>query len=154
MDATIQKPELVLSFDDVRQLVQTLGDQLRGVQFDFMLGISRGGVFPAGLLAKRLDCYDLRVISVQHYDKQNHRLPHPILIQAPPEEVLIGKRVLIVDEVWDSGHSIALVKKYVARANGTPIVATLHYKPSRSEVQEKPDYYAALADSWIRYPWE
>jgi hypoxanthine phosphoribosyltransferase len=63
-----------------------------------------------------------------------------------------GLKVLVVDDVSDSGHSLMAVKKYTEDKGAAIVkVATLHHKPWS---EFKPDYYADMVDKWILYPWE
>jgi hypoxanthine phosphoribosyltransferase len=62
--------------------------------------------------------------------------------------------VLVVDEVWDSGTTIAAVIERVRQAGGTPFTAVLHYKPERSVVPIRPDVHAVETDRWVVYPFK
>jgi hypothetical protein len=62
------------------------------------------------------------------------------------------KKVLIVDDVADSGNSLKVVKEHVLQQGAeTAKVATLYYKPW-SVV--KPDYYEKETSKWIVFPWD
>ena len=65
-----------------------------------------------------------------------------------------GKRVLIVDEVWDSGTTIQAVTERVRQAGGDPVTAVLHYKPGQSLVDGAPDVHAVETDAWVVYPFK
>ena len=56
------------------------------------------------------------------------------------------KKVLVVDEVWDSGTTIAAVTDRVRQAGGIPTTAVLHYKPTHSVVEGEPDVFAVQTD--------
>ncbi|MDI6740423.1 MAG: phosphoribosyltransferase family protein [Candidatus Edwardsbacteria bacterium] len=146
--------EIKISWFDVEELIDRLVEQLRGQRFDYVIGVSRGGLIPTGLLAKRLRYFNVLVASIQGYDENDRKLPHPILLEFPPEPILHGKDVLIIDDVWDTGDTIALVRKIVERAGGQAKTATLHWKPKRSQHGGPPDFYAAETEEWIVYPWE
>jgi len=66
-------------------------------------------------------------------------------------------RLLIVDDVFDTGHTIAAVVKYLqdrARLN-TPHdirIAVPYYKPTRNRTGRVPDYYIHETESWLKYP--
>ena len=66
-------------------------------------------------------------------------------------------RLLIVDDVFDTGHTISAVISHLrdkARRN-TPEdirVAVPYYKPSRNETDRKPDYYLHETEEWIKFP--
>ena len=123
-----------LSWDDIDLLVDKLVAQLRGQHFDLYLGICRGGLIPAGLLAKRLNHFHLVVASMRYYDDQDVKLAEPIILELPDASTLRDKCILIIDDVWDTGNTIDRIKKHVLAAGGKPLVATLHFKPKRSEV--------------------
>jgi len=62
--------------------------------------------------------------------------------------------VLVVDEVWDSGTTIAAVVGRVRQAGGEPVTAVLHFKPARSRVDLVPDFHAVETDAWVVYPFK
>ena len=78
--------------------------------------------------------------------------PRPTFLQFPADPLLRGQRVLIVDEVWDSGTTIHAVTERVRQAGGIPTTAVLHYKPARSVVPGAPDVHAVTTDAWVVYP--
>lgn len=76
-------------------------------------------------------------------------------IQFPAEDKLIGRPTLIVDDVWGSGRTITAVKNRVSAAGGFPETCVLHFNPYRNLFGHvRPDYYAAVTDAFIVYPWE
>lgn len=154
MPAKSKEKKVFLAQQDVDRLVWQLATKLRQRKFDAYMVITRGGMVPGCFVAQLLNHKRFLSASITFYDDHDQRLRRPMVLEFPPEVLLRGKRILLVDDVWDSGHSIALVRKMVERAGGIPIVATLHYKPKRSEVKGRPDYYAAKTDNWIVYPWE
>jgi hypoxanthine phosphoribosyltransferase len=62
---------------------------------------------------------------------------------------------LIVDDVWGSGRTITAVKNRVSGMGGKPNTCVLHYNPYRNLFSSaEPDYYAAVTDAHVIYPWE
>ncbi len=141
-----------LSFDDIARLVVELAERLRGEQ-DVMLVITRGGLIPGGILAYLIGIKNILAAAVEFYDDEGGRRPEPAFHQFPSASLLRGKRVLIVDEVWDSGRTIQAVTRRVREAGGLPTTAVLHFKPGRSEVGERPDHFVVETDDWVSYPW-
>ena len=79
----------------------------------------------------------------------------PEFIQFPADDKLRGRPTLIVDDVWGSGRTITAVKNRVSAAGGFPETCVLHFNPYRSLFGTvRPDYYAAITDAFILYPWE
>lgn len=144
----------VLTWTDVDALVDHLIPQFHGT-FDALLMITRGGIVPGGLIAEALDIRYVLTAAVQFSNVVQKTLSWPEFLQFPADALLQGKRVLVVDDVWDSGRAIMAVKGRVEQAGGIPEFAVLHYKPKESLFpKEAPHYYAALTDAWIVYPWE
>ncbi|MCJ7512700.1 MAG: hypothetical protein MUO23_06980 [Anaerolineales bacterium] len=148
----------LLSWQEVDSLIDHLTPQFR-TDFEAMVMISRGGLVPGGILAEALGIQDLLIASVDFpFEAERERsklLAWPKFIQFPSDEQLAGRRVLVVDDVWGSGRTITAVKSRVASAGGNPFCCVLHFNPYRSLFsQTQPDYYAAITDAHIVYPWE
>lgn len=151
----------VLTWSDVDRLIDYLAPQIHG-RFDSMLVITRGGLVPGGMLAEALNITYILTASVRFptdfpglsIPVQN-KFAIPEFIQFPANELLAGRRVLVVDDVWTKGRNIVTVANRVDIAGGTPETCVLHYKPTTSLYHGiTPTYYAAVTDAHIIYPWE
>jgi hypoxanthine phosphoribosyltransferase len=79
----------------------------------------------------------------------------PKFNQFPNENLLQGKKILVIDDVWGSGRTITTVKNRISSMGGLPYTAVLHFNPHRNLFGTgRPDYYAAITDAFIIYPWE
>lgn len=152
-EATVPERDTV-SWADLDRLVEQLADRLSHEQFDVMLAITRGGLVPAGMLAYRLRIRNILVAAVEFYDDRGQPGPHPTFLQFPADPLLRGQRILVVDEVWDSGTTIHAVTERVLQAGGIPTTAVLHWKPARSLVPGGPDVHAVTTDAWVVYPFK
>ena len=144
----------IVSWDDLADMIGRLADDLRPADYDLMLAITRGGLVPAGMLAYRLGIRNILVAAVEFYDDEGRPGPKPTFLQFPADPLLRGQRVLIVDEVWDSGTTIVAVADRVRQAGGDPTTVVLHYKPEHSKVADVPDFYAATTAAWVVYPFK
>jgi hypoxanthine phosphoribosyltransferase len=142
-----------VSWDELDRLVGVLADRV-GSDYDLVLAITRGGLVPAGILAYRLDLREILVAGVEFYTTGGRTHEAPRFGHFPDAELLRGKRILVVDEVWESGETMAAVFERVRAAGGLPMSAVIHYKPGRSRVALEPDHYAALAHGWVTYPYK
>ena len=148
----------VLTWDDVDKLIDHLVPQFE-TEFDAMIIITRGGLVPGGLLAEALDLNYILTAAVdfpaQMAMEQAKLVSWPKFLQFPEEELLAGRRTLIVDDVWGSGRTMTAVRARVLAAGATPYTCVLHFNPHRSLFGNlRPDYYAAITDAYIVYPWE
>jgi hypoxanthine phosphoribosyltransferase len=152
----------LLTWTDVETLIDHLMPQFE-VEFDSMIMISRGGIIPGGMLAEALQVKEILTAAVdfpyeaelESQREKNRLLAWPKFVQFPDNNILVNKRILVVDDVWGSGRTITAVKNRVNGARGTPYTCVLHFNPYRSLFgTARPDYYAAITDAFILYPWE
>ena len=144
---------LVLSWEALDGLVANLAVQT-GRDFDLVLAITRGGLVPAGMLAYRLDLRVILVVGVEFYRTEGGTHDRPRVGHYPAEELLAGRRVLVVDEVWETGETMTEVLARLRASGANPVSAVLHYKPTRSRVSGAPDHHASIVDGWVTYPYK
>lgn len=107
------------------------------------------------MLAERIGQRNVMSAAVMFYTGDGVTLDKPVFLQFPPDLQLAGKRVLVVDDVWDSGRTIVAVCERIKMVGGTPVTAVLHYKPTHSAFPDlQPDHFGAQMDGWIQYPWD
>jgi hypoxanthine phosphoribosyltransferase len=143
-----------LTWTQIEDLAIRLADRLP-TDYDVMLVVTRGGMVPACIVSERLNLRNILVAAVMFYTAQEHTLDKPIFLQFPADPLLTRRRVLIVDDVWDSGRTIMAVRERVIDAGGYPETAVLHYKPARNAYPNtQPEYFVDETDAWIVYPWD
>ena len=127
---------------------QVLADDYRP---DLILGIARGGLLVAGALSYSLDVKNAFTMNVEFYTGVNERLPVPMLLPPVPELVdLHDARMLIADDVADTGQTLALVKGFCSGQVGEVRVAVLYEKPRSIVTCE---YVWRRTGLWIDFPW-
>jgi len=142
-----------LDWAHIEILVDRLIERLPG-HYDALLVIARGGMIPGCLISERMDIRNILVAAVMYYTEPGHTLDRPLFLQFPDDILLANKHILVVDDVWDSGRTVMAVRERLTAVGCRFDVATLHYKPTRSQFAERPDYYAEERDDWIVYPWD
>lgn len=142
-----------VTWDEVDRLVAALAAEVGGGH-DLVLAITRGGLVPAGMLAYRLDLREILVAGVVFYRPEGGTHPEPLVLHFPDAALLRGRRVLVVDEVWETGETMTEVLARVRAAGGDPVSAVVHYKPGRSRVSGRPDHFAATVEDWVTYPYK
>ena len=147
----------VLTWGDVDKLIDVLLPPLRSVgAFDAMVLITRGGIIPGGLLAEALNIKHMLTAAVDFPGTAGSGLmAWPSFLQFPEESVLRGRRTLVVDDVWGSGRTSIAVRERVEGAGASPFTCVMHFNPYRSLfAKAEPDFYGAVTDAYIVYPWE
>jgi hypoxanthine phosphoribosyltransferase len=118
---------------------------------DLVLGISRGGLLVAGAIAYALGVKNTATLSVEFYTGVDERLELPMLLPPVPDLIDLGEaKVLIADDVADTGATLELVRDFCGGRVGEVRIAVL-YEKSRSSVAS--DYVWRRTDRWITFPW-
>ncbi len=135
----------------ITRMCEALAKKVRPYKPDVLVGISRGGLVPVRLLSDMLDNRNVAVMRIEFYTGIGKTGKSPKITQ-PLTVDLKGKRVLIVDDVADTGHSLLVAADYVKKLGAKESrMATLHFKPAS---EFKPDFFLESTDAWIVYPWE
>ena len=120
-------------------------------QPEIIVTLAKGGWPMTRSLADFLQVDEIASIGVKFYAGIHQRLPEPQIYQDLPIDVA-GKRLLLFDDVADSGGSLKFVSDLLAERNAASVtMATLFYKTHSSV---KPDFYVATTDAWIIFPFE
>jgi hypoxanthine phosphoribosyltransferase len=122
-----------------------------GYRPDMVVAIARGGLLVAGALGYALGVKNTSTMSVEFYTGIDERLPMPMLLPPVPEFVDFQEtRVLVADDVADTGATLALVKGFCDGKVAEVRCAVLYEKP-RSEI--RCEYVWRRTDRWIDFPW-
>lgn len=118
---------------------------------DIVIAVARGGLTVAGALSYALGVKNCGAINVEFYTGVDSRLDVPVVL--PPSLNLVDVadlRVLIADDVADTGHTLALVQEVLAQHVAEARTAVLYHKPQSSIT---PTYAWKATDAWINFPW-
>jgi hypoxanthine phosphoribosyltransferase len=122
-----------------------------GYRPDMVLAIARGGLTVAGALAYALAVKNCFAMNVEFYTSVDERLDVPVVLPPMLDKLdLRGMRVLIADDVADTGKTLELVRKEIAEHVAEARTAVLYHKP-RSIIT--PEYVWAHTERWINFPW-
>ncbi len=141
------------TWNQIYDMLLNLAQKIRRSKFkpDILVGVSRGGWPPARVLSDLLDNPNLANVRAEFYVGVAETKTEATLTQ-PVSASVKGKKVLIVDEVADTGKSLKLVKDHIVEQGATEVkIATVYYKPWSII---KPDYYEGETRLWIVFPWE
>jgi hypoxanthine phosphoribosyltransferase len=142
----------VPTWNQIHRMLLSQAEKIRQSSFkpDIIIAISRGGWLPARVLSDLLET-SLDHVKVEYYIGVAETKTEPVLQQGVSTAVM-GKKVLIVDDVADTGESLKLVKEHITQHGAIEVrTATVYYKPW-SVV--KPEYYERHTRRWVVFPWE
>ncbi|MGB3769960.1 MAG: phosphoribosyltransferase [Rhodococcus sp. (in: high G+C Gram-positive bacteria)] len=132
-----------------RELTRTIVDS--GFRPDIVIAVARGGLLPAGALSYAMGVKAAGTLNVEFYTDIEETLPDPVVL-APllDTDALVGKKLLVVDDVADSGRTLALVVNLLEQHAAQVKSAVIYTKPQSIIA---PDYSWRETDLWIDFPW-
>ncbi len=151
--AKLTEEREVLGWDDFgdasRELAQIVVDD--GFVADIVVAVARGGLLLAGSIAYALGVKSCGAVNAEFYTGIGTRLPEPIML--PPlldEASILGKKVLLVDDVSDSGRTLAMVNTIIENMGAEVRTVVLYTKPG---TVHEPHYSWRRTSLWITFPW-
>jgi hypoxanthine phosphoribosyltransferase len=143
----------VLTPQNIWDKLFLLAQKIKSVDFspDVIIGIIRGGLEVTRTLSDLLEIKQVTTIGVGFYKGIEETHDKPQLTQKLSFDVT-NKKILLVDDVADTGRSMALAVDYLKGEEIHSLkTATIHYKPHSIF---KPDFFIEETEKWIVYPWE
>ncbi|MEA5454238.1 phosphoribosyltransferase [Sinomonas sp. JGH33] len=143
----------VLSWPDFGNAARDLAADVveSGFEPDVVVAIARGGLLLAGAVAYALGTKSCGALNVEFYTGIDERLPEPIVLPPLLDEASVhAKRVLLVDDVSDSGRTLAKVVDLIT-AWGADVRTVCLYSKPRTILE--PDFVWRRTDRWITFPW-
>ncbi|WP_353708761.1 phosphoribosyltransferase [Cellulosimicrobium sp. ES-005] len=143
----------VLTWETFGVAARELAEQVvaSGFRPEVVVAVARGGLLPGGAVAYALGTKGVGTLNVEFYTDIGQTLTDPRVL--PPlmdTSDLPGAHVLVVDDVADSGRTLALVMEMLSAHGAEARSAVLYTKP-RTIIQ--PDYSWKDTDLWITFPW-
>ncbi len=121
---------------------------------DVVVAIARGGYVPARLVCDILDIHDLLSVQILHWGRAAE-VTAKAHVKYPIAASLEGKRVLLVDDICDTGDSIIVARRHLEEEAKPAEIRTGVMQWISSVAKIKPDYYAEELKDWVwyQYPW-
>src|SRR3954470_24875043 len=157
MDAVPETPPAsereIMSWEQLGEAARQLAEAVveSGYQPDIVLAIARGGLLPGGAVAYALGVKNSCAMNVEFYTDVDERLEVPLILPPAPELIdLEHARMLIVDDVADTGRTLEVVQAFCQGKVAEVRTAVLYEKP-HSIV--RCDYRWRRTERWIDFPW-
>ncbi|MES2713881.1 MAG: xanthine phosphoribosyltransferase [Pseudomonadota bacterium] len=114
--------------------------------FTGIVAITRGGLIPAAVIARELECRVVETISIVTYDEEKRGEPHVVKEPAAAGD---GTGWLVIDDLVDTGTTLRVVRKLLPRAH----VATVYAKPAGKPLVDS--FITEVSqETWILFPWD
>jgi len=151
--------KLKLDWDNIDFLVNCLADQIqhKRIKFDTVIALGRGGLIPGAALSYKLGILDLQNLGISTREDGGEYID--TLVYQSPEKINKGTKILVVDDINDSGRTFTAVKSILA---------------SKYSISSEDVYFASLitrtgtefnelntisgntvySTSWLQFPWD
>ncbi len=139
-----------ISWEEFHGICKALAVAVSAFQPDIILPIGRGGYYPGTLLSHMLQV-EIYPVRVSRRVRDIVRYDSPKWVIEPPAEIA-GRRVLIVDEIADSGETILMVKEKVISRGASQARSAVLYAHTRAIAV--PDYIGLITDALVLNPWD
>ena len=143
----------VMSWADVGAATRSLAELVAadGYDPDMILSIARGGLLVGAALGYALSVKNVYTMNVEYYTGVDERLEVPRILPPAPDFVdLHDARILIADDVADTGRTLESVQDFCSGKVGEVRIAVLYEKP---QTVVPCDYVWKRTDRWIDFPW-
>jgi hypoxanthine phosphoribosyltransferase len=149
----------ILSWDDISSACTLIAEEVTdGSPPDVVVGIARGGLVPAVMIAHLLGLRDLRHVCLTRTAGDQINAPkRPIATACGPDSLgdLHGRSVLIIDDVAGSGETIEAATRLVGSLRPTRIrTAVCVVNDGNWRGSHLPDHVAIRSHRWVVFPWE
>ncbi|NEK65105.1 MAG: xanthine phosphoribosyltransferase, partial [Xanthomonas perforans] len=115
--------------------------------FRGVVAVTRGGLIPAAIVARELDCRIVESVSVVTYDEETRGQPRVVKPPAAVDEQ--GEGWLVLDDLVDTGTTARVVRALLPRAH----FATIYAKPAGKPLVDS--FVTEVSqDTWILFPWD
>lgn len=149
--------KLLLTWDEADKQIIDLYKKIKSSKYkpDKIIVLPRGGYYVTGMVSRALGIDNSKLLQVSVSLYKENKKGKIQFGQIPTINEVRGQKLLILDDIWDSGTTIINIKKKLREFQPADIKsAVIHFKPGNNEYDEKPDYFSAETDRWIEYPWE
>ncbi|MEM3421551.1 MAG: phosphoribosyltransferase [Candidatus Hadarchaeum sp.] len=143
----------VPGWEYIHELCVELAEQVKRSKYnpDLIVAVSRGGWIPGRLILDFLGGPDIATIKVEYYVGFYKTRDKPEITQ-PLAVNVKGKKILLVDDIADTGRSLKVALEYLREQGAKEVkTAALYFKPWSLVV---PDFYARKTDAWVCFPHE
>ena len=143
-----------LHWEDVERITDELADTIKesGFHPDYIIGITAGGLIPLYFLVKKLDIDTILTISASSYVGEEKG---DLKITYLPDVNLRGKKILLVDEIVETGDTLKIISERVKEKYNPSEIKTAVLVVNTEKCKALPDFHSiTAAGDWVVFPWE
>lgn len=153
MSDTSAPKHFIVSWDQFHRDSKALAWRLLEKCSDWkgIIAITRGGLIPAGIVARELEIKLIETIGISSYDDYDDKVRSQVSIIKNIDKKIIGsgKGWLVIDDLVDSGNTAKILRKLLPKAH----IATVYAKPEGEPIVNTYVTWVSQ-DTWIYFPWD
>ena len=136
-----------ISWEDFHQHTKHLVSKIKATgEYNKIIAVSRGGLFPAGIISYELDIRNTQAINISSYDGEKQRENEAVVIDAHVGKV--DEHTLVIDDLSDTGKTFQLLHQMFPKAKFVSVYA----KPIGAAYVDI--YEVDMPDKWLVFPWD
>lgn len=145
--------EKKISWEQVASFSKIVAGGIKESKFepDYLIGVTVGGLVPLGLIAEELDISNILTVSASSYLE---KVQNELKIKYLPEISLSGKRILLIDEVAETGKTLERLSKEIKEKYQPSELRTAVLVLNIKDSKFLPDFVGFETEDWIIFPWE
>lgn len=144
-----------ISWSRLEKLAARLVRMIKASGFspDYVVGITMGGLIPLALVAEGLKVKNVAMVSARSYDEKTKKRGK-LVISHVPRLTARGKKILLVDEIADTGETFKVVSSILKERCGATHIKTAAIVVNTTRCKTVPDFSVLNVDKWVVFPWD
>ena len=137
--------------------INLANDIKKSFEPDYILAISGGGLIPSRIIRKVID-KPIISLTIKYYDDNDKIMETPNIIQWVDRELIENKKILIVDEIDDTGKTLDFIINRLKEFNPKELCLGVIFNKKKEKAYnfEGIKYFCSeeIDDNWVVFPWE
>lgn len=142
------------NYKDIEKYCLKIYEQITKTNYspDYIVAISVGGLFPAIHFARLFNTRNLTTIGINSYFKKKQNKIK--IINLPEKKLLKNKKILLVDDISDTGKTIEFVVNLLKKEYKVKDIKTATIFVNKINCKYYSDYYYKEVNKWVFFPWD
>jgi len=150
---------LKLDWDNIDFLINCIADQIqhKRIKFDSIIALGRGGLIPGAALSYKLGILDLHNLGISTREDDGKYID--TLVYQKPESINNKSKILVVDDINDSGRTFTAVKsilqsEYGIDGNNIHFASLIKRNSTEFKDSNTISGNTVYTTSWLQFPWD
>tara|TARA_R110000787_G_scaffold106492_3_gene214166 strand:- start:3071 stop:3538 length:468 start_codon:yes stop_codon:yes gene_type:complete len=150
---------LKLDWDNIDFLINCIADQIqhKRIKFNSIIALGRGGLIPGAALSYKLGILDLHNLGISTREDAGRYID--TLVYQKPESINKKSKILVVDDINDSGRTFTAVKsilqsEYGIDGNNIHFASLIKRNSTEFKDSNTISGNTVYTTSWLQFPWD